>query len=64
MCEANAYIVKDGKEDLIMESIDIIEPEDKGGYRLVSIFGEQKIIKGKIRLMNLVNHKILFEEQL
>jgi predicted RNA-binding protein len=28
----------------------------------VNIFGEQKIIKGKLKSMNLVNHKILFEE--
>ncbi len=61
MCEANAYIIKDGQEKLILESIDIIEPENEGEYRLVNIFGEQKIVKGKIKLMNLVNHKIVFE---
>ena len=27
MCEANAYFVKDGQEDLIMEAVDVIEPE-------------------------------------
>ena len=62
MCEANAYILKDGQEELILESVDIVEPENEDEYRLVSIFGEQKIIKGKIKLMNLVNHKIVFEE--
>ena len=62
MCEANAYVVNNGKEELLMEAVDIIEPEDdKNFYRLVSIFGDQKIIKGKIIGMNLVNHKILFE---
>ncbi|MGD9733341.1 MAG: CooT family nickel-binding protein [Desulfamplus sp.] len=62
MCEANAYVVNNGKEELLMEAVDIIEPEDdKNLYRLVSIFGDQKIIKGKIIGMNLVNHKILFE---
>jgi len=63
MCEANAYMVKDGKEELLMESVDIIEPEDNNSvYRIMSIFGEQKIIKGRIKLMNLVDHKILFEK--
>lgn len=62
MCEANAYMVKDGKEELLMESVDLIEPEDNNsGYRIMSIFGEQKIIKGRIKLMNLVAHKIVFE---
>ena len=62
MCEANAYIVKDGREELVMESVDVVEPgEDHSQYRLVSIFGEQKVIRGRITLMNLVDHKILFE---
>ena len=65
MCEANAYLLKDGKEELIMESVDIIEPEDKNKdkWRLVGIFGDQKIIEGRIKLMKLVDHKILFEKQ-
>ncbi len=63
MCEANAYIVKDGQEELLMESVDIIEPEENNTrYRLVSIFGEQKTIRGRISLMNLVDHKIFFEK--
>jgi predicted RNA-binding protein len=61
MCEANAYMVKDGQEQLILESVDIIEPEGEGMYRLIGIFGDQKLIKGRIKMMNLVNHKILFE---
>ena len=35
MCEAKAYLVKDGKEILIMESVDIVEPEDTDRWRLV-----------------------------
>jgi predicted RNA-binding protein len=62
MCEANAYLVKDGEESLIMESVDIVQPEEGGTWRLVSIFGEQKNVKARIKEMNLVNHRILFEE--
>jgi len=63
MCEANAYLVKDGEEHLIMESVDIVEPEGEGVWRLVGIFGDQRSIKGRIKGMNLVNHKILFQAQ-
>jgi predicted RNA-binding protein len=63
MCEANAYLVKEGKEELIMQSVEVVEPEGEGKYRLVGIFGDQKIVKGRIKFMNLVNHKILFEEK-
>jgi predicted RNA-binding protein len=62
MCEANAYLYRDGSEELLLEAVDTVEPEDAGGFRLVSIYGEQKFVNGRIKLMNLVNHKIIFEE--
>ena len=61
MCEANVYIVKDGIEELVLESVDIVEPQDDETFRLVSIFGEQKIVKGKLKGMQLVDHKIVFD---
>lgn len=61
MCEASAYEVIDGKEILYMESVDLLEPIEDDVYRLTSIFGERKTIKGKIVYMNLVNHKMVFE---
>ena len=61
MCEANAYLLKDGKEELILEAVDVLENEG-GQVRIANIFGEQKIIRGRIRSMSLVKHKILLEE--
>ena len=61
MCEAAAFIYENGREELILEAVDLVEPAEEGVYRLVSIFGEQKIVKGRIKSINLVNHKILFE---
>ena len=61
MCEANAYYQKNGEEELIMESVDVVEPEEEGQFRLVNLFGDQKIIKAKLKSMNLVDHKIFFE---
>jgi len=63
MCEANAYIIKEGQEHLIMKSVDILEPSGENVWKLVDIFGDQKIVKGCIKGMNLVDHKILFEAQ-
>ena len=62
MCEANAFLSKNGKEELILEGVDVVEPAEEGQFRLVNLFGEQRIVKGKLKSMNLVNHKILFEE--
>lgn len=61
MCEANAYLLKDGKEELILEAVDVIENDDDQ-IRVANIFGEQKVLKAKIRSMSLVQHKILLEE--
>ena len=48
MCEANAYILKEGKEELVLEDISILRPEPDGLY-LQNIFGEQRRIKARIR---------------
>jgi predicted RNA-binding protein len=61
MCEANAYIYHGGREELVLESVDIVEPKEDGSFLLADIFGNQKTIKGKLKVMNLVNHKIVFE---
>lgn len=61
MCEANAYLVIDGKENIILESVDILKPEEEGLWYLENIFGERKKIKAHIKEMNLVDHRIIFE---
>ena len=62
MCEATAYVLKDGREELILQDVDLIEP-DGDNLRLVNIFGEQKVLKAKILSLNLVNHKVILVEQ-
>lgn len=58
MCEANAYLLKEGKEELLLEAVDKVENEGEW-IRIENIFGEQKVVHGQIRSMSLVNHKIL-----
>ena len=60
MCEASAFIIRDGQEELVLESVDILEPEN-GNIRLVNIFGEQKVLPAKIKKLSLVDHKIILE---
>jgi predicted RNA-binding protein len=62
MCEASAYVLRNGQEELLLQDVDIVEPDDEG-LRLVSIFGEQMIIKADIQKLNLVNHKIILVEK-
>ena len=60
MCEAAAYLVKDGEEELVLESVDILESHEDG-LKMVSIFGEEMQIRAKVKGLSLVDHKILLE---
>jgi predicted RNA-binding protein len=65
MCESNIYVVDSGADDdqgeLFLEAVDEILPEGENLWRVTSIFGEQRIINGRIRSMRLVDHRIVFE---
>ncbi len=60
MCEAHAFLLKDGKEEKILENVDLVELEDDE-VKLVTIFGEQKTLKARLKLYNNTERKILFE---
>ncbi len=62
MCEAHVYIRKGGKDELLLESVDKVVPVD-GELHLENIFGQRKIVKGKIIEMVLVEHKIVLEKE-
>ena len=62
MCEAAAYILKNGREELVLADVDVIEP-DGDSVRIVNIFGEQKVLKAEIYSLNLINHKVLLVEK-
>ncbi|MBU1398158.1 MAG: CooT family nickel-binding protein [Pseudomonadota bacterium] len=62
MCEANAYLIGDNDNKLVMESVDTVEPQEDG-VRLVSIFGDQKYIKAHIHSLSLVDHKIFLKQK-
>lgn len=61
MCEANAYLIGDKENKLIMESVDTVEPQEDG-VKLVSIFGDQKYVKASIHSLSLVDHKIFLKQ--
>jgi predicted RNA-binding protein len=62
MCEANAYLRKDGQEELFFEMVDRVVPFEDG-LLLQDIFGRRKIIKAKIAELALVDHKIILEKE-
>ena len=60
MCEANAFILRNGKEEKILENVDLVELVGEE-VKLTNIFGEQKILKARLSLYNNSEGKIVFE---
>jgi predicted RNA-binding protein len=52
--------VKDEKVKLVLADVEVLRPEGEFIF-LKNIFGEQKRVKGRIREMNLVEHRILLD---
>ena len=61
MCEANAYILKEGKEELVLEDLMILRPEGEELY-LQNILGEERRIKARLKELNLIDQRIILEE--
>lgn len=60
MCEANAYVVIDDQEELLLPNVASVEREGTK-LLLVDLFGEQKLIEGEIVRLDLLNHKIIIK---
>lgn len=60
MCESTAYILKDGKEEPIIEGVNILENKD-GQIRIVNLFGEKRTIGARVKAISLIDHKIILE---
>jgi len=60
MCEAHAFLLKEDGEEKLLESVDLLEVEGDE-VRMVNIFGEQKILKARIRSYNGTESRILLE---
>jgi predicted RNA-binding protein len=60
MCEANAFLVEQGREEKILDSVDELDIRGEE-IRIVNIFGEQKILKARFKSYIAAERKILLE---
>ena len=61
MCEADVYLLRGDREELVMEKVDRIIP-DTDSLFMENIFGERKVVRARIKEMELVRHRIVLEE--
>ena len=60
MCEAAIYILKSGEEELLLEDVDLLE-NHPDHVRIIDLFGEETVIRAKVKRFSLLNHKIILE---
>jgi len=60
MCLAKAFLKKDGKDELLLESVASVEPSDEN-LVLTTIFRETKEIEANIKMIDFANSCIILE---
>ncbi len=58
MCQTSAYIMRDGQEELVLQDVITVTPE-QGAIRMVNLFGEEKTVEGRIKQIDLLTHRII-----
>jgi predicted RNA-binding protein len=60
MCEADAFLLGADGEERLLENVDELEVQGEE-IRLVNIFGEQKILRARLRSYHSGERRILLE---
>ena len=60
MCDTTAFIVRNGVEEKLLVSVDLVIC-DGDDVEIRNIFGEEKKLKARLRLFDTRENKILFE---
>ena len=60
MCQTAVYLVHEGKEELVLQDVVNITPEG-ATLKLVNLFGEEKVVEGRIRQIDLLSHRITIQ---
>jgi predicted RNA-binding protein len=61
MCESKVYLLKEGREELVLDDVSYLCPE-QDGLHLQNIYGEQRWIKARIKEIYLVDYRVILEE--
>ncbi len=60
MCDLKAYVRKNNREELLLESVNHVLVEH-GEVTFRNLFGEEKKIRGEVREVSLVKNRIIVE---
>ena len=60
MCDLKAYVRNNDREELVLESVNLIRSEG-GEVFLRNLFGEEKRVRGEVREVSLVKNRVVLE---
>jgi len=58
VCDLKAYVIKNNREELLLESVNQVRVEH-GEVTLRNLFGEEKKVRGEVREVSLVKNRIV-----
>jgi predicted RNA-binding protein len=61
MCDLKAYMKKQGKEELLLESVNYVHVEN-GEVVVRNLFGEEKKVRGSVSEISLPKNRVLVEQ--
>ena len=58
MCQTTVYLLENGQEvPVLQDAVSVLPMEDR--VKVVSLFGEEKVIQGRIKQVDLLTHRIV-----
>ncbi len=60
MCDLKAYVRINGKEELVLEAVNLVHAE-KGAVLLRNLFGEERKVEGEVREVSLTKNRVVVE---
>jgi predicted RNA-binding protein len=60
VCDLKAYIRNNDREELVLESVNLIRSEG-GEVVLRNLFGEEKRVRGEVREVSLAKNRVVLE---
>jgi predicted RNA-binding protein len=58
MCDLKAYVKQNNREDLVLESVNLVRAEG-GEVILRNLFGEEKRVRGLVQEVSLVKNRVV-----
>jgi len=58
MCDLKAYVKQNNREDLVLESVNLVLAEG-GEVILRNLFGEEKKVRGMVQEVSLIKNRVV-----